>query len=56
MEKIRLDVDELRVESFPAEEKKEPERGTVLGHATALCDQSVPVYYCISFGQTFPCG
>ncbi|MBV9110553.1 MAG: hypothetical protein JO306_14175, partial [Gemmatimonadetes bacterium] len=46
MEKIRMEVSELRVESFPTDTKDEKARGTVLAHATSLCDQTVPFRYC----------
>jgi len=43
MEKIRLDLDELDVESFATEGAMETERGTVHGAATGLCGTSVKV-------------
>jgi hypothetical protein len=55
MEKIRMEVSELRVESFPTEVKEEQPRGTVLAHATALCDQTIPIRLCQTAG-TYPCG
>ena len=43
MEKIRLEIDELRVESFRTEAAR-PERGTVQAHeATGICGTSVKV-------------
>lgn len=55
MEKIRLEVSELHVESFPTDVKEEQSRGTVLAHATSLCDQTLPIRYCQTAG-TYPCG
>lgn len=44
MEKIRLDLDELAVESFSTDGEPEAERGTVKAHgATGLCGTSVKV-------------
>jgi hypothetical protein len=52
MKKIRLDIDALEVSTFVAEPEEKAVRGTVKGHATALCS----IHVCATgLYRTAPC-
>jgi hypothetical protein len=54
MEKLRLDWEELRVESFPTA-RAEDAPGTVHAHAGTIAGASCPVQFCRTYDDTL-CG